>query len=74
MFDRLAALRRDFDRLGELLEGEVGAAAAALARERRLIGSEIAALSKGGKGSPVDELAVRRGKGQRRRKSAGDRR
>lgn len=59
--DRAVELRADFDKLGRMIAESEGAAAAALARERRLIGEQLEALEKpGGEISVVDELAKRR--------------
>ena len=72
---RVDDLRSDFDRLGELLAEADGAAAAALARERRLIGELLEALEAPVEVSVADELAERRrrpedpGAAPRRRRS-----
>lgn len=58
---REAELRADFDALGRLLELAEGSGAAAIARERRLIGAELERLETPGKVALVDELAKRRG-------------
>lgn len=58
---REAELRFDFDRLGRMLELAEGSGAAAIARERRLIGAELERLATPGKVPLVDELAQRRG-------------
>jgi hypothetical protein len=59
--DRVADLRADYDRLGEILTGEVdGSTAAALARERRLIGELLEALEAPVEVSLADQLAARR--------------
>jgi hypothetical protein len=59
--DRIADLRDDYDRLGQLLAQEVdGSKAAALARERRMIGELLEALEAPGEVSVVDQLAARR--------------
>lgn len=61
---RVEDLRSDYDRLGALLAAEDdGAKAAALVRERRLIGELLEALEKPEEVSRVDELAARRGAG-----------
>jgi hypothetical protein len=57
---REAELRADFDALGRLLETAEGSGAAAIARERRLIGAELERLATPGKVPLVDELAERR--------------
>lgn len=74
--DRAADLRSDYDRLGELLATSDGTAAAALARERRLIGELLEALERPAEVPLVDQLAPRRkakssaaGAASRRRKS-----
>ncbi len=58
--DRVVDLRRDYDRLGELLEAATATAAASLARERRLIGELLEALERTEEASVVDQLAERR--------------
>lgn len=58
--DRAADLRADYERLGVLLLVEEGAAAAAIARERRLIGERLEQLEPSSEVSLVDELAVKR--------------
>lgn len=58
---RESALRADFEMLGRLLESAEGSGAAAIARERRLIGAELERLETPGKVPLVDELAARRG-------------
>ena len=58
---RESALRADFDMLGRLLAVAEGSGAAAIARERRLIGAELERLETPGKVPLVDELAERRG-------------
>ena len=75
--DRVGELRADFEALGVLLAVELdGSKAAALVRERRLIGELLEGLESGGEVSFVDELAARRnataedsGSASRRRKS-----
>jgi hypothetical protein len=58
---RAEDLRADYDRLGLLLEHEEdGSKAAALARERRMIGELLEALESPSEVSLVDELAPRR--------------
>lgn len=59
--DRTADLRADYERLGDLLarEGD-GAKAAALARERRMIGDHLEAMESPEVVSVADELASRR--------------
>jgi hypothetical protein len=65
--DRVADLRADYERLGQILEAELdGAKAASLARERRLIGELLEALEAPAEVSKADELAARR------RSDAGD--
>jgi hypothetical protein len=71
---RVEDLRADYDRLGALLldEGD-GAKAAALARERRMLGELLESLEAPTEVSVVDQLAARRsstaGNASRRRKS-----
>lgn len=74
--DRAGDLRADYDRLGVLLGLAAGSAAAAIARERRMIGELLEALERPAEVSLVDQLAVRResktsvtGAATRRRKS-----
>ena len=65
--DRVADLRADYDRLGELLTGEFdGSKAAALVRERRMVGELLEALEASTEVSVVDQLE------SRRRSRAGD--
>lgn len=74
---RVEDLRTDYDRLGVLLQGEPdGAKAAALARERRMIGELLEGLETPREASVVDQLESRRraragasGAPSRRRKS-----
>jgi hypothetical protein len=71
---RVEDLRSDFNRLGKLLKSEDdGAKAAALARERRLVGELLEALEATEEVSVVDQLAARRSgasrPASRRRKS-----
>jgi hypothetical protein len=71
---RVEDLRADYDRLGVLLlDEEDGAKAAALARERRLLGELLESLEAPTEVSVVDQLAARRsstaGNASRRRKS-----
>jgi hypothetical protein len=70
---RVEDLRTDYGRLGVLLEEEQdGAKAAALARERRLLGELLESLEAPTEVSVVDQLAARRsatvGNASRRRK------
>ena len=75
--DRVDDLRADYERLGKLLAGEDdGAKAAALARERRMLGELLEKLGAPEEASVVDQLAERRrarpsdsGSSSRRRKS-----
>lgn len=54
-------LRADYDHLGDLLSGEVdGAKAAALVRERRIVGELLDSLEAPREVSVVDQLAARR--------------
>jgi hypothetical protein len=53
-------LRADYELLGRHLEDAEGSAAAAIARERRLIGEVLERLEAGEVGSLVDELAAKR--------------
>jgi hypothetical protein len=71
---RVEDLRADYDRLGDLLLDETdGAKAAALVRERRLLGELLESLESPTEVSVVDQLAARRsaspGNASRRRKS-----
>ena len=74
---RVDDLRSDYDHLGSLLAGEVdGSKAAALVRERRMIGELLEALEAPSEASVVDQLESRRrartgdsGAASRRRKS-----
>ena len=64
---RVADLRADYEQLARLLEIADGSAAAAIVRERRLIGAELDRLERTEVSSLVDELAVKRsGSGARR--------
>jgi hypothetical protein len=74
--DRVADLLADYEALGRKLEVADGSAAAAIVRERRLIGELLEALQKPEEVSLVDQLADRRhsrtqsaGAASRRRKS-----
>ncbi len=58
--NRAADLRSDYDRLGTLLEEAEGSAAAALARERRLLGELLESLESSETRPLVDQLADRR--------------
>lgn len=58
--DRAVDLRVDYDRLGELLASADGSAAAAIARERRIISELLEALEKPVVTPLVDQLAARR--------------
>jgi hypothetical protein len=70
---RAADLRSDYELLGKKLKSADGTAAAAIARERRLIGEKLEQLEPPKEVALVDELAKRRsGSGRppaRRRKS-----
>ena len=73
---RVADLRSDYDKLGSLLDCAEGSAAAAIARERRIIGELLDQLEVPKVVSLVDQLAVQRqshtsdsGAASRRRKS-----
>jgi hypothetical protein len=57
---RVIDLRSDYDRLGELLAGAEGSAAAAIARERRIIGELLDQLESPVEVPLVDQLAKRR--------------
>ncbi len=70
---RVDDLRSDYDHLGAVLDGETdGAKAAALVRERRLLGELLESLEAPTEVSVVDQLAARRsaspGNASRRRK------
>jgi len=58
--DRAADLRADYDALGEKLTTAQDAAAAAIVRERRLIGELLEALESPVEVPFVDQLASRR--------------
>jgi hypothetical protein len=58
--NRAEDLRADYERLGVLLLTAEGAAAAAIARERRLIGEQLEQLEPSSEVALVDELAVKR--------------
>jgi hypothetical protein len=58
--NRVADLRSDFDRLGTLLEAAEGSGAAAIARERRIIGELLDQLESPGVKPLVDQLAEKR--------------
>ena len=74
---RVDDLRADYDRLGEILKGEFdGSKAAALVRERRMVGELLEALESPTEVTVVDQLESRRrsragdaGSASRRRKS-----
>lgn len=72
---RVADLRSDYELLGRLLVEAEGSAAAAIARERRIIRDQLEKLESPEEVSLVDELAAKRsgsGSGRppaRRRKS-----
>jgi hypothetical protein len=73
---RAADLRADYELMGQKLEAAEGAAAAALVRERRLVGELLEALEQPEEVALVDQLAPRRnaksrtaGVASRRRKS-----
>jgi hypothetical protein len=59
---RASDLRADYDLLGEALRGAEGTAAAAIARERRLIGEVLEQLEPLEEVALVDELAAQRAK------------
>ena len=75
MLDRVAGLRADYELLGDALKTADGSAVAAIARERRLIGAELARLEASEEGSFFDEVAAKRARAgvvrppARRRKS-----
>ena len=59
--DRVADLRADYEALGVLLKAETdGAKAAALVRERRMVGDLLTMIESPEEASVVDELARRR--------------
>ena len=68
--DRVADLRADYEALGELLATAEGSAAAAIARERRLIRADLAKWEKPKEVSRVDELAAKRARSGSPRPSA----
>jgi len=53
-------LRADYEQLGELLARAEGSGAAAIARERRIIGAELERLEASEEVPFVDEVAARR--------------
>jgi hypothetical protein len=57
---RVEALRADFDRLGDLLSNAEGSGAAAIARERRIIGELLDQLESPVEVPLVDQLAAKR--------------
>jgi hypothetical protein len=57
---RAADLRADYELLGEALRHAEGSAAAAIARERRLIGEVLERLEEPEEVALVDELAQKR--------------
>lgn len=57
---RAEDLRADYEQLGRLLEKAEGSGAAALARERRIIGELLVALEHPVEVPLVDQLATRR--------------
>ena len=58
--NRVHDLRADFDRLGELLAAAEGSGAAAIARERRIIGELLDQLESPAEVPLVDQLAAKR--------------
>ena len=58
--DRVADLLADYRALGDKLEVADGSAAAAIVRERRLIGELLESLQRPAEVPLVDQLAVRR--------------
>jgi hypothetical protein len=59
--DRAADLRADYDRLGKLLAAETdGSKAAAIVRERRIVGELLDRLEGSTEVSVADQLASRR--------------
>jgi hypothetical protein len=72
---RVDDLRSDYDRLGILLEAEAdGAKAAAIVRERRMVGELLGAMESPEEVSLVDELASRRNPGPAAARSSSRRR
>lgn len=63
MWDREADLRADYEALGRKLKRAQGAQAAAIVRERRVVGAELERLSVNEEASLVDQLAARRAEG-----------
>lgn len=66
--DRVADLMADYEALGRILETADGSAAAAIVRERRIVGELLESLQSPVEVPLVDQLAVRR---QSRTKPAG---
>ncbi|MBP6136569.1 hypothetical protein [Candidatus Neomicrothrix sp.] len=58
--DELAELRSDYLALGVLLALAEGSAAAAIARERRIMRARLAEIEKPAEGTKVDEVAAKR--------------
>ena len=75
MLDRAVELRADYDLLGKALRKAEGSAAAAIARERRLIGADLERLEQSEEVSVVTKMAAKRARSgpvrppARRRKS-----
>jgi hypothetical protein len=66
--DRAADLRADYEILGDRLREAEGSAAAAIARERRLIAEQLERLERPeGEVPVVDQLAAKRAKSGARR-------
>ena len=58
--DELAELRSDYLALGILLGLAEGSAAAAIARERRIMRARLAEIEKPAEGTKIDEVAAKR--------------
>jgi hypothetical protein len=72
--DRVKELAADYRRLGTLLKRETdGTKAAALARERRILGELLESLEAPSEVSVVDQLAARRAKSKAARPTSGRR-
>jgi len=67
---RAEDLRSDYEALGRLLAEASGSGAAAIARERRILGAELERLESPERVSKVDELAAKRKDSVSRRPSS----
>ena len=60
LVDELADLRDDYQVLGILLDEAEGSAAAAIARERRIMRARLVEIQKPAEGTKIDEVAAKR--------------